>query len=69
MDDGTASELLPQVAHRLRQDAGTGRAAADAVRRAVGQLGAGLDRHPAASAEQRASLEAHRDALARLASG
>ncbi|MEO3925600.1 serine protease [Micromonosporaceae bacterium B7E4] len=69
VDDGTAYELLPQVAHRLRQDAGAGRAAVEAVDRAGGQLDAWLDRHPAASPEQRASIEGHRDALARLAPG
>ncbi|GAA3750478.1 hypothetical protein GCM10022225_38450 [Plantactinospora mayteni] len=67
--DGTAVELLPQVAHRLRRDAGAGRATRDAVRRAVGCLDVWLLRHPAAPAEKRAGIEAHRDALALLDPG
>lgn len=69
VDSGTAGELLPQVAHRLRRRAGAVRVAGDAVRRAVGYLDAWLDRHPTAPAEQRMGIEAHRDALARLDSG
>ncbi|GIG91174.1 S1 family peptidase [Plantactinospora endophytica] len=69
VDDGTAAELLPQVAHRLRRDAGAGRATGEDVRRATGYLDAWLDRHPAAPTELRAGIQAHRDALARLALG
>ncbi|MEV0135913.1 trypsin-like peptidase domain-containing protein [Dactylosporangium sp. NPDC050688] len=63
LDSGNAFEVLQQVAHRLRQDYGAGRARVDVEQRAVGHLDAWPDRHPRASPEQRATAEAHRRAL------